>query len=146
MNTQPHETFSEPETLAPCPQPNFKSLVVFGLRAMASQRITPKMKSQFLRLMGKQIFQILSLCKWQPQMIIILVPLWVNMREYNLGKDQIGPQIDLTKSLIWGWISSKSTFWTKKKWHLPVTHVFRTNRTGILPWRSLSSKPNCCQT
>lgn len=114
MNTQPHETFSEPETLAPCPQPNFKSLVVFGLKAMVSRRITPKMKSQFLRLMGKQIFQILSLCKWQPPMIIILVPLWVNRREYNLGKDQIGPQTDLTTSLIWGWISSKSIFWTKK--------------------------------
>lgn len=32
-------------------------------------------------------------------MIITLVPLGVNMREYNLGKDQIGPQVGLTKSL-----------------------------------------------
>lgn len=58
-------TFPEPETVAPCPWTSCKSLVLFGLKVMSSQRaILLTVTSQFPRLRHGSMFYVLSLCQW----------------------------------------------------------------------------------
>lgn len=47
------ETFPAPETQAPCPWPNFKYLVISGIKAMASYIIALTVGDQFPRLSHK---------------------------------------------------------------------------------------------